>query len=314
MSKSEHEICEVFTPPRESLTLKLLNLLDRHGTPISRGDLSKLRDEHEDLIHLTDFFSGISASPRPDHSLHTRTLFLKELHNRSAGVLSVLNFRDMAGMPTQSGGATKSGVLFRSANPYSWAAPECFEKMCALGITLDIDLRMEGEVRRYEDAFGRVVGEYRHLPLFTDAMRATLEPPGSTLRERYANFLGACREKVVACARLVNENSGGTLIHCKVGKDRTGITIGILLDAVGVTREALEYDYAISAPLLRPYYDAVRSETDLVQSGASMGSTLRMTLEQLDECYGGSINYLRGGGLSERELERLADKLTENAR
>ena len=36
------------------------------------------------------------------------------------------------------------------------------------------------------------------------------------------------------------------LVHCTAGKDRTGVAIALLLDAVGAERDAVVADYAAS--------------------------------------------------------------------
>ena len=36
------------------------------------------------------------------------------------------------------------------------------------------------------------------------------------------------------------------VVHCRAGKDRTGLLIAFLLDLVGVPREVIAEDYALS--------------------------------------------------------------------
>jgi len=50
------------------------------------------------------------------------------------------------------------------------------------------------------------------------------------------------------------------LIHCAAGKDRTGLVVGLLLDAVSVRREAIAEDYALSSVCLGPEYVAESQE------------------------------------------------------
>ena len=48
--------------------------------------------------------------------------------------------------------------------------------------------------------------------------------------------------------RLLGQSDAGpTLVHCAAGKDRTGVLLALVLDAVGVEREAVIADYALSA-------------------------------------------------------------------
>src|SRR5699024_6079534 len=46
----------------------------------------------------------------------------------------------------------------------------------------------------------------------------------------------------------------GVVVHCKAGKDRTGLVVALLMATVGVSTEAITADYAQSAENLSPAY------------------------------------------------------------
>jgi protein-tyrosine phosphatase len=47
-------------------------------------------------------------------------------------------------------------------------------------------------------------------------------------------------ENVVEAVRLLGgADAGPSLVHCAAGKDRTGVLVALVLDAVGVRREAV---------------------------------------------------------------------------
>jgi protein-tyrosine phosphatase len=51
-------------------------------------------------------------------------------------------------------------------------------------------------------------------------------------------------------ARLVKGDSP-TIVHCTAGKDRTGVASALVLTALGVPRQTVEADYALTADLLQ---------------------------------------------------------------
>ena len=64
----------------------------------------------------------------------------------------------------------------------------------------------------------------------------------------YLGYLSDRGENVVAAVRLLADpDAGPALVHCAAGKDRTGVFVALVLDAIGVERDAVVADYALSA-------------------------------------------------------------------
>ena len=59
---------------------------------------------------------------------------------------------------------------------------------------------------------------------------------------------------------------GGVVVHCYAGKDRTGLTCGMLLRLVGVGMDDIAADYGVSGenirPLIAPWADAAPDERE----------------------------------------------------
>ena len=103
------------------------------------------------------------------------------------------------------------------------------------------------------------------------------------------------------------------IIGCAAGKDRTGVTIALLLDLVGVPREVIIDDYALSAryfasPVAHIELDDWRSGSLVVDSPPEF---IASALAHLDERHGGSRRLLHRHGATDSELDRLVDRLTE---
>ena len=75
--------------------------------------------------------------------------------------------------------------------------------------------------------------------------------------------LGRTRFAAIAQA-IADAPPGGVLIHCEVGKDRTGLMTMLLLDLVGTPADVIAADYALTATGLAPLFaDLIaKAETD----------------------------------------------------
>jgi hypothetical protein len=123
---------------------------------------------------------------------------------------------------------------------------------------------------------------------------------------------GACRFADVA--RLVATAPVPVVVHCQVGKDRTGLVVALLLSAVGVTDEAIAADYALSAGCLQPYLDLRRTlaappSSEPAHGMTSPPETMAALLGELRRTDGGAAAYLGAGGLREDELAALRRRL-----
>jgi protein-tyrosine phosphatase len=128
--------------------------------------------------------------------------------------------------------------------------------------------------------------------------------------------------------RLVDDSSAGVvdvvrgiladqpvLVHCTVGKDRTGVTVALTLAAAGVDAEAVVADYARTEELLPQrrnraivqllrsmHPDAVNLEDLATRSPAPV---MRALLDDVSARYGSAADYLRAHGLADDELAEL---------
>jgi protein-tyrosine phosphatase len=106
------------------------------------------------------------------------------------------------------------------------------------------------------------------------------------------------------------------VVHCYVGKDRTGVVSALLLRLAGVTADAVAADYALSAGRVGPLVSGwIEEADDDVErdfrrriSGAPREG-MAQTLAGFEERWGGAESYLRTAGLSNRDLVRIRDRL-----
>lgn len=229
-------------------------------------------------------------------------------------VEGVSNVRDVGGMPAE-GGRIRSGVLLRSGQLSG--ATTAGAAALRESVSHIVDLR-DGEEVAAEPT--EIDGpDTTHLPLFLGSVRSFFEADTS-LDDLYLHLLEESGERLVAAIRIIAA-SGRTLVHCTVGKDRTGVTVALALSAVGADREAIIADYALTesqlpaqrtrwiADYLRTQHpEAVHAVALATQSPAPV---MRRLLAQVDERWCSAAGYLRAQGMTDDELDALAVALVE---
>jgi hypothetical protein len=106
------------------------------------------------------------------------------------------------------------------------------------------------------------------------------------------------------------------VVHCRAGKDRTGLVSALLLRLAGVARTDVAADYALTEEVLRePWAAWVERGHDRQERerrrrlGAAPAAAMVQVLEQLDARYGDVRTYLRAGSAPDGMLDVLVDRL-----
>lgn len=227
------------------------------------------------------------------------------------------NFRDLGGYPTASGGRTRWGQLFRSSSLHKLTADD-LTALDDLGIRAIYDLRRDDE--RTKEPGPRPA---RGLPMPT---RFTDIPDLSPLRERADGEQWLFDEYEVMLndggpvfgrllTALTEADGAPAVFHCAGGKDRTGLSAALLLSWLGVDRETVLDDYALTERYLSApdIPDVVAAMMDLgIARPAAEGllSTPRWAMAKaltlVDVDHGGVEAYLRGpAGMTDRALDKL---------
>jgi protein-tyrosine phosphatase len=246
------------------------------------------------------------------------------------------NVRDLAGLPTVDGRQIRDGALVRADS-----LNRLTEAGCAAarrhGISAVIDLRSAHELGQDEPLIRRRPGGptleqagahpfcavegviYRQLRLrdFPDEEFAARVRDCTTQEQVYRSIL---RDGAGSFARIAREAiaapPGAVVVHCAIGKDRTGLLIGVLLSAVGVPDDVVAADYARSAECLQPMRAFRASLGDPVRQflsddHLSPPETMLSLLAELRAGWGGADGYLRAGGLADEELAALRRRLVD---
>jgi protein-tyrosine phosphatase len=222
------------------------------------------------------------------------------------------NVRDVGGYPTRDGRVTRWRTLLRS-DELTRIPLHAQQQLLDLGLRQVIDLRWPEELERSPNAFVRSpLVRYSSIPLLAD------DPtPWAGLQGMYLHVFDARSAQLAEVARALLADDGlPAIIGCAAGKDRTGVSIALLLDLVGVPTGTIVEDYALSAGYFgRPALAAIDPEdwrhADLVVD--SPPEIMTAALEHLDRSHGGARELLRREGLRDAELDRLVELLTEEA-
>lgn len=168
------------------------------------------------------------------------------------------NLRDYGGYATAGGGTVREGVLFRSGQ-HMEASELDLELVQMLDIRTVIDLRGNSEregfpCRRHANFTAQVIaydGETSNSPPH-EGGGGTVEMTPQRARER---MLAVYTRMPVNPAmiwifreyfRALDENDGGSLVHCFAGKDRTGIAASLLLHVLGVRPDDYKAEFLLT--------------------------------------------------------------------
>lgn len=222
------------------------------------------------------------------------------------------NLRDVGGYPTADGRRTRWRTLFRT-DALDLLPADSQAALLDLGLRQAIDLRWPSELAAAPSVFrdsARV--RYRSIPLL--AFEKDDPTPHLGLVGMYRRILDERGEHLVEVVRAVIAPEGTAVaIGCAAGKDRTGVAIAIILSAVGVPRDLVVEDYALSAgffarPVADPHLVDWRGAPIQTESPPEY---MEDVLRHLDERHGGAVSLLQRGGMSDAEVERLVEVLTE---
>ena len=121
-----------------------------------------------------------------------------------------------------------------------------------------------------------------------------------------------------AASAIANE-PGPSLVHCRLGKDRTGVFAAVVLSALGVSEADVLEDYMLSSSSLDACHE-VLAEFEGTPPGAMQSrvareppnrAAMQEVLRLLNGHYGGGAAYLRFHGMRRRDIAALQDRLLQ---
>jgi protein-tyrosine phosphatase len=201
-----------------------------------------------------------------------------------------VNVRDLGGLLLEGGGETRYGVVVRADSigtltDTGWAA------LVDYGIVGAIDLRGDHEL---DGADPRV--PVTRIPI------APLSGPAwewPSMLEAYLAMLEEWRPQFAQAVDAIAAVEPPVVLHCQGGRDRTGLVVALILEAVGVNRAAIAADHALSdesfAPFNSSWLDEAPDEDERARRRRitqRAGETMADVLAEVERRYGGPAGYL----------------------
>jgi len=210
--------------------------------------------------------------------------------------ISLLNFRDLGGMQAD-GGAVRHGALFRGEGPANLVA-EHHAELKALGIGYIFDLRSvrerEAHPHDWQDEDCKWLGleVNADLRVFGNDGRERLSLGGEAqlaidiMCETYREIPDALAPHWETVGECLLEGRPA-IVNCTAGKDRTGVAVAVLLEMLGVSREAILEDYNRS----HIFGENLR-RSGALESGFRSSFGFMPSPEQVDALIGVRADYL----------------------
>jgi protein-tyrosine phosphatase len=205
--------------------------------------------------------------------------------------------------------------LFRSDHPRADSS-QLRSALNGEGIRAVLDLRSEHETSARRSTDGGLPSVV--VPL-VDPQADHRRDPGSeeSLLDLYRGSIARNGRTITAATRaILNAPAGGVLVHCAAGKDRTGILVAVVLDALGAPPAGIIEDYVRTDNNLAPHFAeelAAIDDPDLRERTAgrqhSTAETMQGLIDDLHETYGGGAAYLHRNGFMLADLARLGRRL-----
>jgi protein-tyrosine phosphatase len=232
-----------------------------------------------------------------------------------------VNVRDLGGLPTFDGGTTRRGAAVR-ADSLDRLTTDGWRALHAYGIRTVVDLR--SDVERAAAAYACDLTVLA-VPLEDDDdtdFVARWRPFSSPHYYRAALDRWPTRT-AAAISAFAHAPPGGVVVHCGLGRDRTGLVTILLLALAGVAPAAIAEDYELSARRLPPLdIDALLAGPSKVNARsrqeyeADLATERRRRAEKSDrQAVVGLLSsfdvegYLLDAGLTPADLAAVKDRL-----
>jgi protein-tyrosine phosphatase len=247
------------------------------------------------------------------------------------------NFREVGGYLTTDGRRLRRGVLYRSGRMDELNRADV-DRVGAIGLKAIIDLRRYRERAQNPTPDALLASarlyEWNSRIASNEELAADILRQGAGAAHYFATTLTLfsdlprqLRRHLHAMCSAIADHELPLLIHCTAGKDRTGVSVGLLLSVLNVEQAAIRRDFAASERLLdwerltAAGMKGVAAKDDWL---AGLDPMMVATISRSDERYlqaaldavvtaHGSIEnfFRRAVGLNAGALDRLRDNLLE---
>ncbi len=212
----------------------------------------------------------------------------------------------MGGLPLEGGGDTAFGVVVRADSIRS-LTDDGWRALVDYGVRKAVDLRSDWDSAN--DPPADIPIDIVRIPVYSNDVPVVAEWP--SMQEAYAGLLGHFQTEFASAVAEIARSDGPVVVHCLVGRDRTGLVCGLMLRLVGVDLETIAADHALSdvylEPWWQPWHDSAPDEETRRR---------RMRVTTMPEHAMADVladvdprAYLVAGGATEEDLDTLVVRL-----
>ncbi len=237
---------------------------------------------------------------------------------RRVAVEGCLNFRDLGGYPTDTGGTLRWRLLFRADGLHALSPRGVATLRDEIGLGDIIDLRSSAELAL--DGRGPLEREpvrFHHLPLFDGGRGQRTPPLGATLADLYFGMIDLARGPIAKVITVLARTKDPAVFHCAAGKDRTGVISALLLSLLGVREEVIVADYAATREALHAIVDRLMASEGYQGMFEELPpdtlhadpETMEGFLARVRSEFGSMLDYAREIGIDAENVDRLRARM-----
>jgi protein-tyrosine phosphatase len=252
------------------------------------------------------------------------------------------NTRDIGGYQTGDLRTLRAGQIIRSENLSRLTASD-FQKLEEIGVKTVIDLRTDREHEQSPTVWqGDNPPQFYHFPIgdahndWFNAQRKMMKRNRFTEEQSLEHMVEGYRmiadvgtpsyQKLMGL--VLDQSNWPVLIHCNAGKDRAGVAVTLILEALGVDRETIMEEFLLTNEIGRSEEKAIflSKESKYSSSGTRFRRSpsasawfpivgvqpemLEAFYASVDEQYGSMDAYLTEIGVDHEARENLTAALT----
>lgn len=223
--------------------------------------------------------------------------------------VQVANLPNFRSLPGQSAAKVfRSGALSELTQAGS-------EQLAGHGIGCVVDLREPYEIAASPDQTHEM--RYVNVPLYRGQV-----PLAAAIDDVYRVLLMERGHQIAMAVQTISQHlDQHVVVHCKAGKDRTGLVVALVLAAVGIAESEIIADYEQSASNLSATYRqhmTQQLEVELADNPtglqaamhlhmASPGAAIQRALQLVKTKHGSAAHYLSSHGVTGDDLATLSN-------
>jgi protein-tyrosine phosphatase len=250
---------------------------------------------------------------------------------RAVRLDGAMNFRDVGGHEARGGAIVRRGLVFRSDNLDSLSDADIELLRNDLRIGTVVDLRSAAELKTLEPSGLVRNGAVHHSVAIVDGTQSFWQSSETKLSGIYLEMLEEGGNRFGGLMNSLAEMSEPLVVHCAVGKDRTGLVVALLLELLGVDDDDIAADYGETAQIVPALRVRLRDRIDKdpeLRARISMdtiapeffdeimsarATTMLVVLTLVRAKYGSVESWLVRNGMALDTPQRLRDRLLETA-